>query len=287
MKHCYKLLSELIQLHQECDRLVFHDKSEGLLRSIGTIKVLSEVFEANLLNDQFIRRKWSSFDIPHLPIYSDTFIDLKYHMFMPARSKKMDVVSYLIHDHMDYILSSYVLMGGGYRSFEFEKDYRESSGDTLTISKEFYHGKNSFYVLDSWRPHVICKVVSPTATLVLWSKGNSKNDNDKTRKIYYPKGGRLICISEEKFIDLVKNNVGFEDNSEQHIQAICFFMQELGYQNTEFLKDLIYKNDLPVRWKTWLSYLYSGKKIDCPYFNYEINTLQQEITITEIINVCR
>lgn len=281
------LISKIIQLSNELeDGLIFHKKSQFILKKMGKLDFVSEVFESNLLDNLFLKRKWTSFDIPHLPVYTNDDIDLKYHIFLPPKSKNTEMASYLIHHHMDHTLSSYVFFGEGYHTIQFNKEITANSDGTfnMRISKDFFHANSEINILDSWSPHVIFNVPKTTTTLVLWSKSNNSDMGINKRENYYPDKGNFMKISDEEFVNEAKKEDDYDENSDNHIQAICYFMQEIGYKNTSFLKRIIQSSDLPVTWKKWLSLLLSDNVIHAPYFDDEINILKKQISIADIRN---
>lgn len=281
------LISKIIQLSNELeDSLIFHKKSQFILKKMGKLDFVSEVFESNLLDNLFLKRKWTSFDIPHLPVYTNDDIDLKYHIFLPPKSKNTEMASYLIHHHMDHTLSSYVFFGEGYHTIQFNKEITANSDGTfnMRISKDFFHANSEINILDSWSPHVIFNVPKTTTTLVLWSKSNNSDMGINKRENYYPDKGNFMKISDEEFVIEAKKEDDYDENSDNHIQAICYFMQEIGYKNTSFLKRIIQSSDLPVTWKKWLSLLLSDNVIHAPYFDDEINILKKQISIADIRN---
>ena len=281
------LISKIIQLSNELeDSLIFHKKSQFILKKMGKLDFVSEVFESNLLDNLFLKRKWTSFDIPHLPVYTNDDIDLKYHIFLPPKSKNTEMASYLIHHHMDHTLSSYVFFGEGYHTIQFNKEITANSDGTfnMRISKDFFHANSEINILDSWSPHVIFNVPKTTTTLVLWSKSNNSDMGINKRENYYPDKGNFMKISDEEFVNEAKKEDDYDENSDNHIQAICYFMQEIGYKNTSFLKRIIQSSDLPVTWKKWLSLLLSDNVIHAPYFDDEINILKKQISIADIRN---
>lgn len=283
------LISKIIHLSNELeDSLNFHKKSQDILKKMRTLDFVSEVFESNLLDNLFLKRKWTSFDIPHLSIYTNDDIDLKYHIFLPAKSKNTAMASYLIHHHMDYTLSSYVIFGEGYHTIQFEKEITTNSNGlfNMKISKDFFHANSEINILDSWTPHVIFNVPKATTTLVLWSKSNNSEIAVNKRENYYPDKGDFMKISDEDFLIEAKKENDYDENSEYHIQAICYFMQEIGYKNASFLKRIIQSSDLPPAWNKWLSLLLSDNLILTPYFDDEINTLKKQMSIYDIRNAC-
>jgi len=189
---------------------------------------------------------------------------------------------------MDYMLSSYVFFGEGYHTIQFDKVIKTNSDGTfnMKISKDFFHSNGEINILDSWSPHVIFNTPKTTATIVLWSKGNSPVMDVRKRGNYYYEKGNLVKISDEEFISETSKEEDYEENSEKHIQAICYLMQQNGYKNNSFIKQILQSSYLPESWSKWLSFLVSGDYIDSPYFNEEINILKKQMNIYDIRKAC-
>ena len=283
------LVSRVIQLSSESeDKVRFHKESHQILKEMGKIDFLSKVFEANLLDDFFLKTKWTSFDIPSLSIYKDNKFDIRCHIFPSPKSQDTKKAAYLIHHHMDYMLSSYVFFGEGYHTIQFDKVIKTNSDGTfnMKIRKDFFHSIGEINILDSWSPHVIFNTPKTTATIVLWSKGNSPVMDVRKRGNYYLEKGSLVKISDEEFISEASKEEDYEENSEKHIQAICYLMQQSGYKNNSFIKQILQSSYLPESWSKWLSFLVSGDYIDSPYFNEEINILKKQMNIYDIRKAC-
>ena len=283
------LVSKIIQLYNELeDSLSFHKESQYILKQMGTLDFVSKVFEANLSDNLFLKRKWTSFDIPSLSIYTNDDIDLKYHIFSPIKSKNTKNAAYLIHHHMDFILSSYMIFGEGYQTIQFEKEVTTNSDGSskMNISKDFFHSNGEINILDSWTNHLIFNVPITTSTLVLWSKDNKTEQDLNKRENYYYDKGIFVKISDEEFLIEAKKEEEYNKNSEKHIQAICYFMQEIGYKNTSFIKLILQSSDLPETWYKWLSLMASDNFINAPYLNNEINTLKKQMSISDIRKAC-
>ena len=188
MLRYHHLIEKVIKLSSELnDSLRFHKESHQILKEMGKIDFLSKVFEANLLDDFFLKTKWTSFDIPSLSIYKDNRFDIKCHIFPSPKSQDTKKAAYLIHHHMDYMLSSYVFFGEGYHTIQFDKVIKTNSDGTfnMKISKDFFHSTGEINILDSWSPHVIFNTPKTTATIVLWSKGNNTGMDLNKRGNYY------------------------------------------------------------------------------------------------------
>ena len=172
-------------------------------------------------------------------------IDLKYHVFSPCCSEKKENAAYLIHHHGNYILSSFVFFGSGYKSIHFEKKILKNQDGTfsLKVDKTISHIKGNINIVPSLVPHFVSNVESTTATIVLWSEDKKSEtfirSTNEIRMNYFFEKGKFYGINEEEFIYEIKKISNFEIESEKHIQAICYFMQQMCYSNNVFLNKMI------------------------------------------------
>ena len=215
-------------------------------------------------------------------------IDLKYHVFSPCCSEKKENAAYLIHHHGNYILSSFVFFGSGYKSIHFDKEILKNQDGTfnLKVDKIISHINGNINIVPSWVPHLVSNVESTTATIVLWSEDKkSKTFNNATNEIrmnYFYENGRYYGVNEQEFLFEISKISDFEIESEKHIQAICNLMQQIGYSNNIFLKKIINNSNTPKSWVKYLKLLFLEKNIGPPIFNMKINTLNKEIRIENI-----
>jgi hypothetical protein len=156
----------------------------------------------------------------------------------------------------------------------------------LIVDKKISHIKGNFSIVPSWVPHFVSNVESTSATVVLWSeektpKTNSSSTNE-IRMNYFYENGKFYGINEEEFTTEINKISNFEIDSEKHIQAICYLMQEMGYVNNIFLKNIINNHITPKKWVKHLILLLENR-IEAPIFNMKINTLNKEIKI-KLIN---
>lgn len=282
------LVSNIIELSKKIDNsYLFHNESYATIKFMSDLEFISKVFEANLIEDDFLLKKWADYEIPHLKIYQDNIIDLKYHIFSPCSSGKKENGSYLIHHHGNNILSSFVFFGSGYRSIHFEKKIFKNQDDTfnLKVDKIISHMNGNFNIVPSWVPHLVSNVESTSATIVLWSVDNVpvtlSSSTNEIRMNYFFEKGKFYGINEEEFIYEIKKISDFEIESEKHIQAICYFMQQMCYSNNVFLNNIINNHITPKSWVKYLKLLLE-KNIQAPIFNMKINTLNKEILLKKI-----
>ena len=283
-----KLINQIKDIYNNVDcSFNFHKKASHLLKLMETRKFLSETFEKNLTEKSFIKKKWKSYEIPKLTIYEDEDFSLYYHIFCPIKNSNSEIASYLIHDHQNYILSSYIFFGNGYKTIEFAKKANDNFEKyKLTIIKNFHHSNKNINILDSHTPHVIFNVPETTSSIVLWSKDQRSAEKVESRISYFIENKKIKKINEEEFINKTEKIKNFENDSEKHIEAICFLLQKNKYENDRFLNEIIGKESTNDKWKKCLKKLVAKKPIFEPIFKHNTNTFNMDIRKKDIENLC-
>lgn len=263
------------------ETIQFHKKFHQIMKNMDSINFISKVIEENLSNTDFLNKKWTCFDIPFLQIYNNGLIDLKYHLFFPNKLFKTSNASYMIHSHKSSVLSSYVFYGKGYHTIHFDKyiQYKTNNYADLRITKDFFHSKGNFNIVESYEPHLVSNVSEPTFTIVLWTLEDddsftSKDVNSELRSFYLEKN-RFKAISDSDFLEKMSHKINFYNYKDYHIQAICYFIQQLGYSNTTFLKSIQTEHNLNDSWVRWISKLIREESIDYPFFYEEFHFINQ------------
>lgn len=309
------VVSSIIRLSDsQIDRLEFHKQSHQHLRKMSSVDFVSKAFEVNLADDGYLKRQWSNYEIPFLYIFENNNFYLKYHIFPPVKSQDTEKAANIIHHHNNYILSSYLMFGPGYHTCHFGKEIKElDNGEVkMSLEKDFFHDKGEINIVESWEPHIVFNMSDTTTTIVLWSP-EKKLPTDGLRnnpiikpfkkfilslvhglgldrsigvapkhvKQYYVEDGKVKSISEEDYFAFYKEQVGDEINS-NYVQAVCHFVQRMGYKNDEFLLNVLKRKDLPEAWKFWLPYLINDNEIPCVYGKEEINIPKKEIRIEDL-----
>ena len=289
------LIKQLLELYNEFGGgSVFHKKSHFLMEKMTSQTFISYVIFQNLSDTHFLNKKWLSTEIPQLTIYEDNYITLKYHIFLPDYCNNVDAASYLIHDHGDYNLSSCIVYGDGYNTIEFDKNIQKKpcGNYDLKINKDFLHSPKCVNLLESQTPHVIFNVASMTSSIVLWTKNTNKSNElaidfkKKPRLNYILRNGFFSAITDSEFSVKVNNDENFDDNSETHIQALCYFAQQVSDVNQIQISKLLSNKAVPHLWNKWLSFLLNKTKITIPLIDNKINTLGNTITILQIRKAC-
>lgn len=308
------LVSAICDLNDaESDRKLFHQRAESILKEMDNAEFCGKVLEANLKDPVFLNREWSNYEIPHLNIHESDDFYLKYHIFLPVKSGDTSKSSNIVHHHNNYILSSLLAYGKGYHTMHFGKEIAKNADGSyaLSIEKDFFHERGSVNVVDSWEPHIVFNMDETTATLVLWSpdqkritdglrnhpaikpfKGillkvihglganNAVGVAPKDVMQFYLDQGKMIGVKEADYFDFYKDQKGPEVDS-NYTQAICHFMQLVGYRNESFLQEML-SQDLPAHWNRWLSALLQGEEIPAVYGKEKLNTPSGEIRLEEL-----
>ena len=289
------LIKQLLDLYNEFGGdSVFHKKSHFLMEKMNCKNFISHVINQNFSDIDFLNKQWLSTEIPQLTIYEDNYITLKYHIFLPDSSNHVDAASYLIHDHGDYNLSSCIVYGDGYNTIEFDKNIRKKpcGNYDLKINNDFFHSPKCVNLLESQTPHVIFNVASMTSSIVLWTKNTNKINElpidfkNKSRLNYNLRNGIFSGITDSEFLVKVNNDENFDDNSERHIQALCYFAQQASNINELQISKLLSNKIVPIFWNKWLSFLNVRSKISIPNLDNNINTLRNINTISQIRKAC-
>ncbi len=311
----HPLVSRIIQFsHTLDDRMEFHEKSHEVMRSMGELEFLSTVFETNLKDEGFLKRSWSNYEIPFLYVFENNHFYLKFHIFPPVKSGDTQKAANIIHHHNNYILSSYTSFGPGYHTCHFGKEIIEHEDGTaeMTLTKDFFHAKGHINVVESWEPHIVFNMASTTTTLVLWSPDKklvtdglrnhplvkpfkrmillvihalnlhkSVGVAPKDVKQYYVQDGKVLSIKEADYFGTYKEQVG-DEVTMNYVQAICHFVQQMGYKNDAFISEMLSRDDLPKAWRNWLPFLISDEEIPTLYGKEEINIPKKEIRIEDL-----
>jgi hypothetical protein len=223
------LVLNIINLSKQIDdSYIFHKESFDTMKCMSNLEFISKVFESNLMNEEFLIKKWADYEIPYLTIYQDNNLDLKYHVFSPCCSGKKENASCLIHHHGNNILSSFVFFGSGYKSIHFDKEILKNQDCTfsLKVDKKIYHIKGNINIVPSFVPHFVSNVKSTTATIVLWTEDKDsefyRGSINENRMSYSYENGKFYGINEQEFLIEIKKNLIFKLNLKNIFRQFVF-----------------------------------------------------------------
>jgi hypothetical protein len=283
-KTLQSLVDKIITIEKEIGNGInFHKKISQEITEFGKFKLVATVFEENIKQKSFVNKKWTSCEIPQLTIFQNEKMTIKYHFFLPIKNLDLQHAAYLIHHHGNNILNSHIFYGSGYQTIEFGKDVLQQSDGSfkLKISKDLYHSKGCTNIVEDWTPHVIFNIEEACASIALWSDLEFENSSEE-RMNYYLKNNKFYGLTDSEFSSKIYKNEMFEDNSEVHIQAICYFMQRFNYENDIFISKILSNINKQSLWVKWLKKLKNKGFIGCPFITGPINTLGNKININDL-----
>lgn len=314
-----ELIEQVRELSDELvDRRLFHERARLLLQKMSEPAFIHFVFEMNLKDPGYLKREWSTYEIPFLYIFENDHFYMKYHVFPPVESRDTEKAANIVHHHNNYLLTSYTVQGPGYHTMHFDKQVDELGNNRvrLKLTKDFYHGDKDFSFVDSYEPHLVFNMKELTTTLVLWSPdqkrttdkfrnnrlikplkqpiiklihlfgaGRSFGIADKNVYQWYVQNGECIAISEEDYFAKYKAVKG-ESVNRFYAQAVCKFVQQSGYRNDAFLMQMLAKDDLPRHWSEWLVMLLNDVEIPEVFGKEDINIPSGKMTKTDVRATC-
>lgn len=288
------IYSEIIKTLNRTDNneetIQIHKNLHSIVEKMDSLNFISKVIEENLSDSDFLNKQWTCFDIPFLNIFNNYFIDLKYHLFFPNKLFKTSSASNMIHSHKSSVLSSYVFYGKGYHTIHFNKVVYNKFDNyvKMEINKDFFHSKGNFNIVDAYEPHLISNVSEPIFTIALWTQkvDNSlvSNNSKSDFRSFYLENNKFKSISDSDFLNEMSNKIVQYESKDYHIQAICYFIQQIGYSNYTFLNRIQKEKNLNDTWRKWINKLVTKDYINFPYYNEEMNFINQPDELSDIRN---
>lgn len=311
-------IQQINQLNQSIiDRREFHSKVGEVLPIIGKDKAFwNELFKMNLLDKNYLQRKWSMYEIPFFYVYENDDFNMKVHLFAPLKSGANNIAASAIHHHNNYLLTTFAAYGSGYETMLFHKniEVKETTKETiLRVRERFTQQQRPVHLVDAWEPHVVVNPTTLSATLVLWSPDKKRvTDNLRSNPIlkafktplrkliyalgldkqvgiaakntyqFYTHNNKFFAISEDDFFAPTKLQVGAEVDN-YSIQTVFAFMQRMGFDDVDFLQSLKQNKDVPSYYYQWIDKLLNNEVIADTYAKEKINTPTGSMTIEDIL----
>lgn len=311
-------VQQIIQLNQKFpNREQFHAEAAKILPEMGKDKNFwNEVFKLNLTDKGYLQRKWTMYDIPFFYVYECDDFYIKVHLFVPLESKATNIAASAIHHHNNYLLTTYAAFGSGYETMLFEKDLvvnPQTKEVNLKIRRHFHQKDEPVHLIDAWEPHVVINPTSLSATLHIWSP-DKKRATDSLRsnpilkaiKIplrkliyafgldkqvgiaaqntyqFYTHNDKFYSILEDEYFAPTRNRSG-SDVDEYSVQTTFAFMQRMGFNDIEFLKQVKQSSDTPRYYHKWIDKLINGEEISDTFAKLTINIPNGIMTVEDIL----
>jgi hypothetical protein len=300
------------------DRKLFHEACGlELVKMAADKNFWNEVFKQNLTDKGYLNREWTMYDIPFLYVYENHDFYIKIHLFVPLKSHEPKVVASAIHHHNNYLITTFAAFGPGYETILFEKNFTINSNTkevNLKIRDHFTQQERPLHTVDAWEPHVVVNPTSLSATLVVWSP-DKKRATDSLRSnpllkaikmplrklIYmlgldkkvgiaaketyqfYPENDKFYAIPEDEYFAPTRAQKGPEVD-DYSIQTVFAFMQQMGFNDVDFLESLKSNRDVPSYYHKWINMIINNEPIPETFAKEEINVPSGRITIDDILN---
>lgn len=311
-------LKKIIELNNSViDRHNLHKMVGPILQELGSDKLFwEEIIKQNLSDANFLNRRWTMYEIPFFYGYECDDFYMKVHIFPSLESKQTNILASAIHHHNNYLLTTYAAFGSGYETFLFEKNpitNEVTKEANLKITDHFKQKDRRVHLIDAWEPHAVVNPESFSATLVFWSP-DKKRTTDKLRsnpilkyfktplrkliymfgldrsvgiaanKTYqwYTQNNKFIGVLEDDFFAPTRAMAGKEVD-DYSAQSIFYFIQNIGFNDFEFIKSLKSNPDVPRYYHKWIDMFLNHEPIPETYAKAEINVPNKTITIEDVL----
>lgn len=283
----YNLIDQIKNIFKEEDgNKSFHLKIQNLIAEISSKKVLFNVIEKNLLDNNFLNQRWNSSSVPKFNFYQDENISIFFNLFFPIKNKN-EIAAYLPHHHGNYDLTSIIIYGDGYHTMAFDVIDETNESNRLTLIDDFHHHFKNSYFLGSKRPHVIFNPSNLTVSVAIWTKSYAINEfNDDNRINYSFKENKIIEIKESDFISEVQLDKLYTKNSEIHIQGLCHFIFKVGFYDKKVFERVLLNKKSNKYWHMWINKLINSENIEMPFWYENLNTLGVNISKNLVRKLC-
>ena len=311
-------IQKIIQLNRDFpDRKEFHAKVAKVLREMGQDKDFwNGVFNQNLSDKVYLQRKWTMYEIPFFYVFECDDFQIKVHLFVPLKSHALNIAASTIHHHNNYMLTTYAAFGSGYETMLFEKDPQvnsQSNEVNLKIRKRFHQKDVRVHLIDAWEPHVVINPATLSATLHIWSPDKIRTTDglrsnpllkalktplrkmiyamglDKKVGIaaketyqFYTRNSKFYGILEDEYFAPTRAQGGSEVD-DYSIQTVFAFMQHMGFNDFEFLKQLKQSPDTPQYFHKWIDKMINLEEIKVTYAKVSINIPGGVMTVEDIL----
>ncbi len=312
-------IAELLALELATeDRHAFHEKVKPLLLKMGAdVDFLKLIVRRNFDDPGYLNQEWSLYNIPFFYIHETADFILKLHFFPTVKNWKPGIAAHAIHHHNNYLLTTNAFFGSGYESLLFEKKV-EMDPITLrtkmNIRKHFHQKDWNPSKVDSWEPHIVFVPEKFSATLLIWTP-EKKRSTDALRNVGFLKAIKgplrraiqflgladmvgishgktyqwyaaqdsksFMAVEEANYFAPSKAAKGPEID-DYSMQMVFGFMQRLNLVETDYLNELMTRNNTPTYYKNWIAKAVSNEFIEDVYHREEINIPQGKYTISDI-----
>ncbi|MBT9585605.1 hypothetical protein IV102_19850 [bacterium] len=270
-----KYLGSLRQHFAQADRRAAHRACAPLLREMARDpKVLPAIICQNLATPGYLERTRIN-PVLAMSIDKNSEFEFIMHGWLPLPDRCTETSHQSIHHHGNLLLTSVSPLGPGYDSILFESDFRIDKRTQLTDLKPARYYHNSLYNLefvDTQTPHIVFYPPSLSITYALWcpekrsvARGlkNSKwvsKYKQQAKSVLNALGlARAVGLNVVEYFDFylekgqilaMKERVTYPEGShENFVQNLFHFLQQVGFEDYDFVKSLPATTPAVAHWK--------------------------------------
>lgn len=269
-------LSQLRRIFSQPDRRAAHHQCQPILRQLAQDpEFLPGIIRHNLATPGFLERTRIN---PVLAMDIDKNAEFEFimHGWMPLPDRSTDLSHQSIHHHGNLLLTSVSPLGPGYESILFQPDFAidsESGIAHLQPSRYYANALHNLEFIDSRTPHVVFYPPAVSITYALWCsekpavgarlkgsrlvqkyKGQAKS---VLKALGLAKAAGLnvveffdFYLAEQKVWALKERITYPEGTHENYIQNLFHFLQQVAFDDYDFIRGLNEPSAAVTRWKT-------------------------------------
>lgn len=305
-------IQELKKIFSQGDRYKAHrDTAPVLLEMAKDRKFLFEVIKKNLRDSKFISRNRHHPTID-FPIMEDENFSMTTNCFPSLPNKATNISHQCVHHHGKLLLSTVSVFGPGYDSIIFKKRFeinKQTKEAKLEIDNIFHHGQYHLEFIDSFTPHIVFFPSSVSITYAIWTMEKKQtSDTIKGMPLLQKFKKPIIALIKtlgmssafnlnlpeyldfyvEKGKFMVKEERDFQyggGTNDNFIQNVCYIMQEVGFDDNNFLLELKKYFTEQNNYKAigWINALINKQKIEPLYEPTHLNIDKVNLKKEEIL----
>jgi hypothetical protein len=305
-----QIINQLKALFQKYDdRYMVHSEAAPILENASRDQTfLYDVIRLNLSDPAFLQKK-RHYPTLSMPVVESPEFSLVVNIFPSLPSKDTDISFQSIHHHGSLLLTTVGAFGPGYGSIVFKKNYSIDPATGITkmeIEKEYQNILSKAEFIDARQPHIVFYPTDFSATYAFWcnKKITAKESLKKfplinklkkpAAKIISKMGlGNLIGINKVEYFDFyidsnnviaLKERLAYEKegDNENFLQNIFSFIQQTGFKDEKFLRELMMKENTPEAALKWIEKLLTGENISPVFYDGHLNIPKVNLSKKEL-----
>lgn len=305
-------IDELVKVFKSIsDRRVAHAQCVTLLEKMAASEeFLFDIIRQNLSRPSFLQQK-RTYPTLAMPIAENSEFTFVMNIFPPLTDRSEDISFQSIHHHGALLLTTVCVLGPGYRSILYSRDFAIDplSGRTnMKMVKTYQCEKGKAEFVDSYQPHIVFYPKAISATFALWcdEKKQAKEIIKKIpgwKRIRKPAARLLEKLGVSRHLGMntiayfdfyvdkgevvaLKDRVSYEmaGDNDNFLRNIFYFIQEAGFTDKLFLESLLRAADTPAAAHPYIRMLIAGEKIEDQFYQGHLDVPMINLRMNEVLN---